>query len=149
MKQLIQLSALLTLSLLLTGCLSPVQNEIPLVKGGLNIKPTNTNDTKLVIFSDSSVVGYGLDGSGHINVKLNGKGVTQLKIGRYTQVIVPKGKYQIELDHFDLFHITSQHQFELNTPESFLLISATPRSNRAEMLTLLPPDFETKYKPVE
>jgi hypothetical protein len=150
MKHIVRFSALLILSLLLTGCLSPVRNEIPLVKGGLNIKPSNTNDAKLVIFSDSSVVGFGIDGTGRINVRLNGKGVTQLNIGRYTQVIVPKGKYQLDLDHQDmLIHFTSHHQLELVQPESFLLISATPVSNKAEMLSILPPDFEVKYKPVE
>ncbi|MDB6124831.1 MAG: hypothetical protein JWQ71_3824 [Pedosphaera sp.] len=151
MKQSIQLSALLILSLLLTGCssLSPVKNEIPLVKGGLDIKPTNTNDTKLVIFNDSSVVGFGIDGTGRINVKLNDKGVAQLNIGRYTQVIVPKGKYQVDLEHLDMFHFTSQHQIELVKPESFLMIYATPTSNKAELLSTLPQDFEQKYRPVE
>jgi hypothetical protein len=149
MKHIVRLSAVLILSLFLTGCLSPVRNEIPLAKGGLNIKPSNTNEAKLVIFNDSSVVGFGIDGTGRINVRLNGKGVTQLNIGRYTQVIVPKGKYQLDLDHLDMVHFTSKHQIELVQPESFLLISATPVSNKAEMLSVPPPDFEAKYRPVE
>ncbi|MGA2787746.1 MAG: hypothetical protein ABSF60_09480 [Verrucomicrobiota bacterium] len=80
MKRILQLAALLLLPLLLAGCLTPVKNEIPLVQGGLSVKASNTNETMLVIFNDSNYLMYGLDGSGRINVKLNGKGVAQIHI---------------------------------------------------------------------
>ena len=149
MKQIIQLSALLSFSLFLTGCLTPVKNEIPLASGSVLEKAANTNDTKLVIFNDSDFLAFGLDGSGRINVKLNGKGVAQIDIGRYAQVIVPKGKYQVDLVHLDMAHFSSRHQIELTDPESFLEIFATPTSNKAFLISKLPPNFDEKFKPVK
>src|SRR6266568_8306392 len=109
MKRSLQLAALLLLPLLLTGCLTPVANEIPLAYDDLSVKPGNTNDTRLVIFNDSNFVLYGLDGSGRINVKLNGKGVAQIHVGYYAQAIVPKGTYQVDLMHRDTADFASRH----------------------------------------
>src|SRR5258705_5987192 len=130
MKPTIQLTTVLLFSLLLTGCLSPVKNEIPLVQGGLSVKPTSTNDTKLVIFNISNSFLYKIDGSGRINVKLNGQGVAQLKIGHYAQVIVPKGRYKIELTHRDMADITSDHNIEFRDSESFVEIYSNPLSTQ-------------------
>jgi hypothetical protein len=148
MKKSLQLIALLVLPLLLAGCLTPVKNEIPLAGGDLSIQATNMNDTKLVIFNDSNFLLYGMDGSGRINVRLNGKGVAQLHIGQYVQVMVPKGTCQVDLLHRDMADLSSQHQIELRDPESFLEIYSTPFANSARLVPSLPPDFEKNFKPV-
>jgi len=140
-----QLSALLVLPLLLSGCLTPVQSEIPLAQGDLSVKATNTNDTKLLIFNDSDHVLYGLDGSGRINVKLNGKGVAQLHNGQYLQVILQKGSYRVDLAHLDMVKFSSKYQIELTNSESFLEIRSTPTSNHAEIVPALPPNFERDF----
>lgn len=149
MNRSIQLVVLLTAPLFLVGCLTPVKNEIPLVGGGLSAAASDTNDTRLVIFNDSNFVLYGLDGSGRINVKLNGKGVAQIRIGYYAQVIVPKGSYQVDLTHRDTADFTSHHEIELANAESFLEIHSTMVSNEAILIPALPEDFEKKFKPIK
>ena len=150
MRKSVLLGILLLVSLApLTGCFTPVKNEIPLVKGDLHMIPANTNETKLIIFNDSNPVLYGLDGSSRINVKLNGKGIGQLNLGHYAQVIVPKGKCLFDLQHLDLVHISSQRWLDLNESESFVEIFASPTSNEAKAVPALPPDFENNYKPIQ
>ena len=149
MKQIIQLVILLVIPLLFTGCLAPVKNEVPLAGGDLSVKATSTNDTRLVIFNNSNFLLYGLDGSGRINVKLNGKGLVQIKVGYYAQAIVPKGSCQVELLHVDRDYYSSQHQIELSEPESFLEIRAVSFSNEARLVSTLPTNFEKKFKPVK
>jgi hypothetical protein len=149
MKRISQLAILLVVPLLLTGCLTPVKNEIPLAGSDLSVKATSTNDTKLVIFNVSNYLLYGLDGTGRINVKLNGQGVAQLKVGYYAQLIVPKGSYRVDLLHVDRDYYSSQHQIELSEPESFLEIRAISFSNEARLVSTLPPDFGKKFKPVK
>ena len=90
-----------------------------------------------------------MDGSGRINVKLNGQGVAQVNIGHYAQVIVPQGKYQVDLVHLDTATFPSKHEIELNTPVSFLEIFATITSNKAFLVSRPPPDFDKKFKPVK
>src|SRR6185503_13234757 len=131
MKNLVCTAALLLLAAVFCGCASdPVRNEIPLVKG-LASKATDPNDTKVVIFNQSSMVTHGLDNSGRINVKLNGKGVGQLNINEYVQVIVSKGPYELDLEHRDLVSFRSHHKVEFTGPESFLRINATVISHEA------------------
>ena len=137
---------LLVLLLPLTGCFTPVKNEIPLVIGDLHRIPDSTNDTKLVIFNTSNPVLYGADGSSRINVKLNGKGLGQLNFGQYAEVIMPKGKCRVDMQHLDMFRFSSVRWLDLNDPESFVEIFATPTSNEAKLCPELPPDFETKYE---
>lgn len=132
-----------------TGCFTPVKNEIPLVKGDLQMVPANTNDTKLVIYNDSNPVLYGADGSSRINVKLNGKGLGRLNFGQYAQVIVPKGKCRVDMQHLDLVRFSSQRWLDLNEAESFVEIYATPTSNEAKLVPALPADFEKKYEPIQ
>jgi hypothetical protein len=148
MQKNVRLGLLLVLLLPLTGCFTPVKNEIPLVTGDLHMKPASTNDTKLIIFNDSNPVLYGADGSSRINVKLNGKGLGRLNFGQYAQVIVPKGKCQVSMQHLDLVHFSSERWLDLNDSESFVEIYATPTSNEAKTVPALPPDFEKKYEPI-
>jgi hypothetical protein len=131
-----------------TGCLTPVRNEVPLATGNVMDKPASANDTRLVIFNDSDFLAYGLDGSGRINVNLNGQGVAQVKIGQYAQVVVPHGQYQVDLAHMDIATFSSHHQIELRDPVSFLEIFATPTANEAFLVSRPPSDFDEKFKPV-
>jgi hypothetical protein len=149
LKKIILSSSFLFLALFLSGCLSPVKNEIPLAGGGVLDNPQGANDTRLIIYNDSDFLGFGMDGSGRINVTLNGQGVALVKIGEYAQVIVPKGKYEVDLVHLDMAKFASHHEIELTEPVSILEIFATPTSNRAFVVSHLPPDFTEKFKPVK
>jgi hypothetical protein len=149
MKRSVQVALLLVATLLLTGCLTPIENEIPLAGSDLSVRATGTNDAKLVIFNTSNYLLYGLDGTGRINVKLNGKGVAQLKVGSYAQVIVPRGSYEVGLLHVDRDYYSTQHQIELTEPESYLEIRAIAFSNEARLVPELPPNFVKKFKPVK
>lgn len=149
MKRISQLALLLAVPLLLAGCLTPVKNEIPLAGPDLSLPATNPNETRLVIFNDSNYLLYGLDGSGRINVKLNGRGLTQLKVGYYVQVIVPRGSCEVGLLHVDQEYYSTTHQIELTGPEAFLEVRVTGFSNEARLVPALPPNFEKKFKPVK
>ncbi|MGA3265191.1 MAG: hypothetical protein ABSE16_00020 [Verrucomicrobiota bacterium] len=148
MKRPVQIVAFLALCLLVTGCLTPVKNQMPLACVSDWARPAGTNDTKLVIFNTSDYLAYGLDGSGRINVRLDGRGVGQINLRRYAQLIIPKGAYDVELVHLDMGTFTSHHQIELTEPESYLQIFATPTSNRAFLVSHLPPDFAGKFRPI-
>ena len=131
----------------MTGCsLSPVKNEIPLVKG-LAAKATNPNETKVVIFNESSMVLHGIDNTGRLNVSMDGKGVGQINIGEYVQVIVPQGKHEVSLEHRDMFMFRSKHDVEFTRPETFLKVRATPVSNEAKVVPELPEQFDVKFRP--
>ncbi len=111
-------------------------------------KPAGPSETKLTIFNTSGSLAYGLDGSGRINVRLDGRGVGQVGIHRYATLIVPKGKHEVELVHLDMVKLTSHQQIELTEPESYLQIFATASSNKAELVSHLPANFADKFKPV-
>jgi hypothetical protein len=149
MRKPLLLSLLLASLLPLTGCFTPVKNEIPLATGNLRSPPDNPNETRLVIYNKSNPVLYGLDGSSRINVKLNGKGVGRLNIGQYAQVIMPKGKCQVDMKHLDLVVFSSQRWVDLNDPVSFVEIYATPTANEAKTVPALPADFEGSYKSIK
>ena len=148
MRRIIQRFFVVVLSLFLAGCLTPLKNEIPLAGGDLSARATKTNETKLVFFNDSDFLMFGIDSTGRINVTLDGKGVAQLNIGRYAQVITSKGRHTIDLVHRDIFHFRSHHVIELNDPDSFLKIYATPVGNAVKLLPVLPPGFVIKFTPV-
>ncbi len=148
MRRIVELFSMTALSVLFTGCLTPVKNEIPLAGGDLSVRATRTNETKLVVFNDSNSLLYGLDGSGRINVTLDGKGLAQMSIGRYAQVITSVGQHEIDLAHFDIGPFRSHHSIELSAPESFLKIYATPVGNEIDLVPVLPQDFEKKFKPI-
>ncbi len=149
MNQSLKLIAILILLTSLTGCQSPVKDGIHIVVGDLSAKPSAKNETKVVIFNDSSFVLFGMDESREINVKMNGRSITKLGPGRYAQVIVPNGIFQVDLVHWDIKRFSSKQRIEFNGSESFLQIHATTTANEAQLVPQLPPDFERKFQPVK
>jgi hypothetical protein len=130
-----------------TGCtLSPVKNEIPLVKN-FAAKATNPNETKVVIFNESNMLLHGIDKTGRLNVTLDGKGVAQLDLGEYVQIIVPQGKHEVNLEHRDMALFRSKHDVEFPKPETYLKVRATPVSNEALVVPELPAQFDVKFRP--
>lgn len=148
MKRSAALYAMAGLSVFLTGCLTPVDKETPLASGDLSLRVKDEGEIKLIIFNDSNSFWYGIDGTGRMNVTLDGRGVAQLKIGQYAQLFVSKGHHEIELVHRDIRHFGSHHSVQLNAPETFLRIRATLNANKVELVSVLPQDFEKRFKPV-
>jgi len=139
--------ALLVALACLAGCsLPPVKNEMPLARS-FTARAANSNETKVVIFNQSSMVLHGIDNTGRLNVKLDGKGVAQLNIGEFVQVIVPRGKHQVNLEHRDVFMFRSDHELEFTNAETFLKVRATPVSNEAQVVPELAPQFDVKFRP--
>lgn len=136
---------------ILSGCatLAQVPAELPLASSDLSLKVTDPAQTKLLLFNASDVRMYKLDGSGRINVFLSEKGVAQLDIGQYAQLIVAKGKYTVRLTHVDLVEFTSEHTFDLTEDESILEFCATPLGHKARLRGELPTDFLVSFKPIE
>lgn len=148
MKKVIVASFGLAVVAFLSGCLSPVKNEIPLVSG-LAAKSSSTNETKVLLFNDSNQALYGLDGSGRINVWIDGKGVALINVAQYTQVILPKGRHQLDLKHLDIVPFRSKHSLELFEAQIYVKIYATAAGNEIKVVPVLPLDFEQDFTPVK
>ena len=61
------------------------------------MRSTSSDHAKLVLINNSSKLLHGSDGTGLINVRLDGKAVGGPNIGEYWQIQVPKGKHMLEV----------------------------------------------------
>jgi Caspase domain len=154
MKQTISLLLLAAALSFATGCattsatLPAMRSEIPIASPDLSLKPHDESYSKLIIFNTSSKLLYGIDRNDLINIYLNGKGVTQLYMNQYVQVVVPRGNYKVDLVHNDVWNFSSSHTIEIDTPEAYLNIRATLTSNSAKLVRGLPDNFAKTFVPV-
>ncbi|MEE9911100.1 MAG: hypothetical protein K4571_05185 [Deltaproteobacteria bacterium] len=142
----IRITILIILSaILFVGCaVTPIQREINLPSQDI-LKPL-TDDTKvrLIIFNNSNKFWTGIDGSGKINLSLDGKGICRLSVGEYVIVETNPGKHTIDLEHRDFALFKSSHSISTIEKEHYVQVYATPVSNIAE-ITAKPEAFESSY----
>ena len=137
---------IILLAAFFAGCaVAPPAQEVYLPDQDLSSPRENSELSRLVIYNDSNSLMYGLDGSGKINVFLDGKGVGQLSIGQYVMVEVSEGEHTIDLAHKDMAVFKSTHVVEIKGPEEFLKIYAKVTSNGAEIVPA-PEDFSQSFK---
>jgi len=127
----------------------PPKNEALYSKADLAIKTTDPTQTKLVVFNASNRLLFDTYGSGRINIEIDGKGLIQLNIGQYIQVIVSRGEHHLQLLHKDLFNFRSQHHIDLTGPEAYVKIWATLFSNKVRIVPELPENFASDFEPVQ
>jgi len=132
-------------AMLVVGCaITPIQREIILPPQDISKPLSDDTKVRLIMFNNSNRFLYGIDGSGKINLLLDGKGVCRLSIGEYVVVETTPGNHTIDLEHFDLFFFKSSHTISAIEKEHYIQVYATPVSNVAE-ITTKPLDFETSY----
>jgi hypothetical protein len=115
---------------LTTGCsvtLPAVSREYPVISS--EAKVDDSTVSRLLIFNASSPAMF--TASGRLNVLLNGKGAAQLDIWEYIELLVPRGKYKVDLLHHDVASFSSSHESDLNASSAYLEVKATILSNSA------------------
>ncbi len=120
--------------------------EVGLPSQTLDSSVSDSELQRLIIFNDSNFLLYGIDGSGKINVYVNGKGVGQLPIGTYVIVELEIGTHEIELEHRDIKMFKSTHKVAIRNDQQFLKIYSTMTSNGADLVDR-PEDFAATYDP--
>jgi hypothetical protein len=131
--------------LLINGCaIAPPQQEIALPDQSIAAPVDEMSRSKVVIFNASNPVLFGIDGSGVINIHIDGKGVGQLAIGKYVVVQLDKGVHKLELAHRDVGIMASSHEIHLTDSIQYLKIYAKVSSNGAEVVNK-PEKFESKF----
>ena len=88
-----------------------------------------------------------MDGSGKINIAIDGKGVCRLGIGEFVIVEANPGEHKIDLEHRDIILFKSSHTINAVEKDNFIQVFATPVSNVAE-ITSKPDSFENSYNAV-
>ena len=134
---------------LLAGCaVAPIQREIDLPDQNLAQSPADDSKARLIMFNNSNKFWFGMDGSGKINVSLDGKGVCRLGIGEFVIVETNPGEHRIDLEHRDMALFKSSHTINAAEGNNFIQVFATPASNVAE-ITPKPDSFENAYSAVK
>lgn len=147
MKTIVKNSGLITIMILICACgATPPVRDVTLPEQKLGMAPIGPAYSKLVLFNDSNRALYGMDGSGKINVHLDGKGVGQLRIGEYVILDVTKGMHKIDLLHVDMMSFKSTHDVEVEQDEEYAKVYAKMTSNGIEIVEK-PKDFESRFKP--
>ena len=129
---------------LATGCsitLPAVPREYPVISS--EAKVDDLSVSRVLIFNASSPVMF--TATGRLNVLLNGKGAAQLDIWEYIELLVPRGKYRVDLLHHDVASFSSSHEIGVDGPSAYLEVKATIVSNSARVVTELPGDFKENY----
>jgi hypothetical protein len=106
------------------------------------------NKTRVIFFNDSNMVIYGLDGSGKINVKLNGKALGSLKIHNYVQIYLDGGSYDLILAHWDMVTFESKYQINIGGDNVYIQVYSQPTSTAYQLVSELPEKFAQKYTPI-
>lgn len=123
----------------LSGCVSaPLKPAVPLLGPSLQQRSTKADEAVLLAYNNSSKLMYLFDKNGSLSVRLGGKAVAQLDIGRYVQLQIPKGKHRLTLSHVDVFEFESEHEFEANADPTIVEIAAMPVSNSMRVHATMP-----------
>lgn len=121
------------------GCMvAPIQSELPLLGANLAQRSTQSGEVVMILFNNSSKLMYGLDSTGRINVRLNGKAVGGPNIGEYVMLQIPKGRHRLQLSHLDLIEFKSEHDIEAADDPLIVEMAATPISNSIQVHKKLP-----------
>lgn len=149
MRTILIAAVLGVLAQIITGCatLPPLKNEIPLAGSDITLRSQDPNLTKLIIFNSAPALTY--LGRHKMNVYLDGKGVAQLGSHKYVQLILPRGKYKVDLVYVHDFILRSSHIVEMTGSESYLEVFPTFDSSRARLVPQLPQNFTNDFEPTK
>ena len=134
------------IAIIVCGC-----SMIPIKESEFNLPNQNIydqsqqNNHRVIFFNASNAFLY--PASGTINIKLNQKHVATLKIGRFVQVNILPGEYDLYLDHWDIVHWKSDYKLSVDNSATFVKVFAKLTSTGYEVVSALPEEFERDYKP--
>lgn len=130
----------------ITGCsVAPILREYPTLPQALDTTPSREGLSRVTFFNDSNALMFGPDGSGVMNIFVDGKGVGQLRIREYTTIELPHGEHLVELSHKDVFMFRSEHRLSFSGQQVFVKVNATVLSNEAEIVSK-PTDLSSKFR---
>jgi hypothetical protein len=133
----------------IVGCATPtVVTEYGLPSQNLEVKP-EAGLSKVVFFNNSNFLTHGIDQSGYVTIKINGKGLATLQIHTYVQIFLEKGEYDLYMAHLDVLLFESNHKLRIDKDEVFVEVSASITSNEYKIVDRLPANFIKTYKPVD
>jgi len=131
----------------IAGCATPtVVTEYDLPSQNLEAKP-EAGLSKVVFFNNSNFLTHGIDRSGYVTIKINGKGLATLQIHNYVQIFLAQAEYDLYMAHLDILLFESNHKLKVDKDELFVEIYATTISNEYKIVDQLPANFIKIYKP--
>ena len=105
--------------------------------------PVPAGYVRVVLFNDT------LEGlnwtTGTMRIQIDGRTAPSLYLNHYAQLFLKPGRYDLMLEHWDLFQFTDRYPVEITAPESFFRVWTTPFGNEYERVEALPPDFESHF----
>lgn len=125
--------------------LPTVKNEFPAPSQEITAKPEQPGLYRVVIFNDSDELRFGLDHSGTIAVVISGKGLANLKMGRYIQLFLKESHYELDLLHKDLIDSRSKHIIIVEPKDNFIRIEADTPGHKVFELQSAPEGFTGRF----
>ena len=71
------------------------------------------NMVRLTIFNSSGGLTHGLDNTGHLNMKIDGRAVGYIPMKGFVVIDAGLGAHNVHLEHRDMWMMTSDHQIEI------------------------------------
>lgn len=133
------------LAVLLASCAS-VRNEYVLPAQDLNVSP-ESEKTKVVFYNGNGFNPLYLDGSWRVGIKIDGVGVENLNIGKYVQLFLNPGNYNVELSHIDIFTFRDVYSFDVGSDAMYVKVYNTPISTKYKIEQNEPDSFREKFEP--
>lgn len=127
------LAVVMALSIVGCGATAPVR-EVSLPPQVLAEATVDENTNSFIFYNGSNAALYGIDGSGRINLYLDGDSVGQLKINEYVILNLEPGLHRIKLVHKDLMEFTSYHEIDSKADNTFVKLYSKPISNGVDIL---------------
>jgi hypothetical protein len=138
MKSLLPTLVAAVVSWTFSGCaMAPLRPEVPHLGNDLAVRASTPELAKLVLINNSSKMLHGADGTGRINVRLDGKAVGGPNIGEFVQIQVPKGMHTLEIWHLDLIKFRTEREIAVDQ-DLVIELKATPFSNKVLVQTTMP-----------
>lgn len=131
---------------LIYGCgIHTLHTQMNLAGPDINKAPESSM-TRVVFYNDSNLLGTGLDGSGKINIKIDGKALGSVNIREYAQVFLKPGSYEIYLAHYDIVTFEDTYNVNIDGDNVYFNIYSRPLSTYFEIVDELPANFTNKYE---
>jgi hypothetical protein len=136
------LLGMLAVAMLSQACTTAEGPRLPLPPQGVST-PVPAGYVRVVFFNDTfEALNWA---TGTIRIQINGQTAPSLYLNHYAQLFLRPGKYELMLEHWDVFKFTDRFQVEITPPESVFRVWTTPLGNKYEILETLPPDFESRF----
>lgn len=132
----------------LSGCATRPDFRTEIFPLPISAATDNESRSKAVvlIFNASDPLFYGMNSDeDKMDIKLDGKGVVQLKNGQYAYFLADFGPHILDLYHWDIFNFPSRHEIQIESGKTVLEVCTVVTTNKARMRERVPELFETSF----